>query len=318
MSQSRMSRAGARRSAVAAVAFGVMLGLTAGVTADSSAPDPRRMLLSVQKDVDLPVAEDDAGVDTDVDTDTDTEPITVRASPAPMAPPRPPAEGTIVSDPTTGRQEIVMAGISRTAVLIGDSQASTPTSWLQVALGNLGYQVAFSGAAGTGYVARNEEVSAPSYLEALTTGVWTLPHGNPALVVVEGGGNDAAQGTSDGEILSAAEALILELRRTYPTSRFVMVGTLSRSAADGGGRRNEVDALLGGLAEALGIPFVSTGSWLTEHHLEDQLADSVHLTPEGDARASIVLEQTLKALKLDVSYTTGETREGTGDLGVSE
>jgi acyl-CoA thioesterase-1 len=248
----------------------------------------------------------------------------VRSPPDPPVPPAPavrpvppvptlPAVGSIVTNPGTGRPEVVVPDIRTTAVLIGDSQATLPTSWPQVALTSLGYQVAFSGAGGTGFVARNNEIDAPSYQEALSTDAWTLPHGNPALVVIEGGGNDAAQGVSDGEIVAAADGLIRELQRTYPLSRVVLIGTLSRSAADGGGRRSEVDALLGGLAASLDIPFVSPGAWLTEHRLEDQLADGVHLTPEGDAHAAVILEQNLRALKLDPSYTARRITSEPGD-----
>ena len=42
-----------------------------------------------------------------------------------------------------------------------------------------------------------------------------------------------------------AERLIASVRQRYPEARLAMVGTLARGAADGGGRRTEVDALLG-------------------------------------------------------------------------
>lgn len=209
--------------------------------------------------------------------------------------------GSTVPNPTTGRREVVVQDVHRTAVLIGDSQASEQNSWPQLALRALGYDVRFSGAGGTGYVAANPTIDAPNYYDALTGGTWVLPHGEPALVVVEGGGNDAARGASDGDILANANALLLGLERTYPRSRVIMIGTLSRSSRDGGGRRAEVDALLGDLAAARGITFVSVGDWLTAHELEDDLADAVHLTPEGSRKAAAILQRELDTLKLGVS-----------------
>lgn len=185
-------------------------------------------------------------------------------------------------------------------MLIGDSQSTRPESWPQLALRTLGYEVHFAGAGGTGYVAANPSIGALNYLDSFAANVWALPHGDPSLVVVAGGGNDSATGASDAAILANAEALLAGLEREYPSSRFLMIGTLSRSTEDGGGRRHEVDALLCGLAAKKGIPFVSPGDWLTVHGLEDDLADDVHLNAEGDRRAAGILLGELQALDLDV------------------
>ncbi|MBG6224846.1 acyl-CoA thioesterase-1 [Arthrobacter sp. CAN_A2] len=216
-------------------------------------------------------------------------------------PDKPLPVGSIVKNPSTDRREVVVADLQHTAVLIGDSQSSGRESWPQVALRNLGYSVKFMGAGGTGFVASNQRDRVPNYYDSLTSNRWILPHGDPALVVIGGGGNDAALGASDGDILGSANALILDLQRTYPSSRLVMVGTLSRSAGDGGGRRNQVDALLGDLAEKRGIPFVSAGDWLTTYGLEAFLADKVHLNAGGHRRAAVVLEEDLRALRLSAA-----------------
>ncbi|MHA7180359.1 SGNH/GDSL hydrolase family protein [Arthrobacter sp. MDB2-24] len=211
--------------------------------------------------------------------------------------------GSLARNPGTGRPEVVVPDIRRTAVLIGDSQAGGVDTWPQIALRNLGYSVKFEGAGGTGFAAANGAGDA-NYYDSLTRGNWVLPHGDPALVVVQGGGNDAARGVSDDDILASANALVLELGRTYPSSRMVMIGTLSRSARDGGGRRYEVDALLADLADKRAIPFVSAGDWLTTHQLKAFLADDVHLGSAGHQRAARVLEQELRALKLGVAHTS--------------
>ncbi|KQN99635.1 MULTISPECIES: SGNH/GDSL hydrolase family protein [unclassified Arthrobacter] len=209
--------------------------------------------------------------------------------------------GSTATNPTTGRREVVVPTVRRTAVLIGDSQAAGKDSWPQLALRALGYEVRFFGAGGTGFVVANPSIDAPNYYDSLTSNTWVLPHGDPALVVVQGGGNDAGRRASDGDILGSANALLLGLERTYPRSRVIMIGTLSRSSRDGGGRRAEVDALLGDLAAARGITFVSVGDWLTAHELEDDLADAVHLTPEGSRKAAAILQRELDTLKVGVS-----------------
>ena len=222
------------------------------------------------------------------------------------------AADSFAENPFTGRREIVVPDILHTAVLIGDSQSSGPRSWPQIALRSLGYSVRFAGANGTGFVASTRYSRVPNYYDSLTSNRWVLPHGDPALVVVGGGGNDATQGVSDGDILRSANALILDLQRTYPSSRLVMVGTLSRSAEDGGGRRTEVDALLGDVAGKRGIPFISAGDWLTVHDLEAFLADEVHLTADGHRRAAVVLEDELRALRLSAADVLGSRTASPG------
>jgi acyl-CoA thioesterase-1 len=217
-----------------------------------------------------------------------------------------PRVGSFAKNPATGRREIVVPDIRHTAVLIGDSQAAGPHTWPQIALRQLGYTVSFAGAGGTGFVAANQHSGAANYYDAFTSNTWVLPHGDPALVVVQGGGNDAANGASDGDILASANALLLGLERTYPASRLVLIGTLSRSPRDGGGRRSEVDTLLRDFATKRGITFVSPGDWLTTYKLKGFLADEVHLTSTGAQKAAVVLEQKLAALKLGAPAVLSE------------
>ncbi len=137
----------------------------------------------------------------------------------------------------------------RTAVLIGDSQSEPVVSaGPGRALASLGYTVYFCGRGGTGFVASNGRTG--NYIDALQRGDWLLPYGSPPLVVIEGGGNDASRGATDEQISTNAERLIASVRQRYPEARLAMVGTLARGAADGGGRRTEVDALLGTVAAA--------------------------------------------------------------------
>jgi acyl-CoA thioesterase-1 len=93
--------------------------------------------------------------------------------------------------------------------------------------------------------------------------------------------------------------LLAELRTRYPGTRIAMIGTLARGANDGGGRRSEVDALLGAVAAANGLPFVSVGDWLTRYGLAKDLADAVHMNAEGRVALGGILEHRLRELGLD-------------------
>lgn len=217
-----------------------------------------------------------------------------RLTPAPYLP-----LGSLWVDPVTQRIEPVLGDLSRTAVLIGDSQSVPRDSWVRGGLQGAGYSVYFAGAGGTGYSVGNRRVHA--YVDALRRGDWRLPAGAPRLVVVEGGGNDATRGSSNATIAAGAQSLIAELRRTYPGARIVMVGTLARAAADGGGRRTRVDTLLRRTADGLKVPFVSCGDWISRYHLKGELADSVHLKPAGRARLAPVLAAALKARGLAIT-----------------
>ncbi|RJT79146.1 SGNH/GDSL hydrolase family protein [Arthrobacter cheniae] len=291
-----------RTSRAAVMALGLNLAVVAGFVPPAAAnpPDrpsvisaeaPRAVPLLTPPGVSLP-----AGPESRATAPRTTGTTTVNA---PVTPPVVrPQVGSFAKNPATGRREIVVPDVRRTAVLIGDSQAAGPDTWPQIALRQLGYTVSFAGAGGTGFVANSQHNGAANYYDAFTSNAWVLPHGDPALVVVQGGGNDAANGASDGDILASANALLLGLERTYPTSRLVLIGTLSRSPRDGGGRRAEVDALLRDFATSRGITFVSPGDWLTTHKLKGFLADEVHLTSTGAQKAAVVLEQNLAALKL--------------------
>ncbi|WP_144671113.1 SGNH/GDSL hydrolase family protein [Arthrobacter sp. U41] len=202
--------------------------------------------------------------------------------------------GTIYRNPANDRDEVVVEDIATTAVLIGDSQSEPVFSWPRRALANLGYSVYFCGRGGTGFVASSGRTG--NYIDALQRGDWLLPYGSPPLVVIEGGGNDASRGATDEQISRNAERLIASVRQRYPEARLAMVGTLARGAADGGGRRTEVDALLGTVAAAHSIPFVGVGDWLTRHDLTGSMADRVHMNPNGHAVLGMLLASRLDDL----------------------
>ncbi|GAA3671501.1 hypothetical protein GCM10023081_07330 [Arthrobacter ginkgonis] len=205
-----------------------------------------------------------------------------------------------VRNPATGREELLYPDPARLAVVVGDSQADGAAgvpgamTWPRLALQAAGYQVVFRGRGGTGFTASNGRFL--NYVDALRSGQWLLPHGNVGLVLVEGGGNDALAGATDERIRTGFLDLVGELRRTYPDSRIVAVGTLARALDDGGGRRNAVDAAVGRAAAEAGVDFVSAGDWLTTAGLANRLADGTHLDAAGHRIAADLFGQRLAAL----------------------
>jgi acyl-CoA thioesterase I len=218
------------------------------------------------------------------------------------------AASTRVLNPANGRLEAVVPDISKTVLLIGDSQSEPADGWPRQGLSAAGYKVYFGGRGGTGFVSANGRTG--NYIEALLRGDWLLPSGTPALIVVQGGGNDAASGASDSQIAGNAARLIAELQARYPGTRIAMIGTLARGVNNGGGRRAEVDALLGSVAAAHGLPFVSVGDWLTRYGLAKDLADAVHMNSSGRQALGELLERSLRGLGLEREPATvqGENR----------
>lgn len=205
--------------------------------------------------------------------------------------------GSIYRNPANGRDEIIVKDTRNVAVLIGDSQSEPSFGWPRQGLAAAGYKVFFCGRGGTGYVASNGKTG--NYIDALQRGDWKLPYGTPPLVVLEGGGNDAARGATNAQIVANAERLIASIQQRYPAARVIMVGTLARGAHYGGGRRSEVDTLLGKVADRHGLTFVSAGDWLTRYNLTGSMADGVHLTRQGHAALGAVFSQRLESLGLD-------------------
>lgn len=218
--------------------------------------------------------------------------------------------GTIYRNPASGRDEVVVPDISRTALLIGDSQSEPADGWPRLGLAAIGYKVHFCGLGGTGFVATNGKTG--NYVDALQRGDWLLPYGTPPLIVLQGGGNDAGQGATDAQIVANADRLIAALNERYPGVRKVLIGTLGRGANYGGGRRSQVDALLGTVAAKHGMPFVGVGDWLTKYGLTKDLVDAVHMNSSGRRSLGALLERRL----LDLGITA--PANGVDSLAVAE
>ncbi len=214
------------------------------------------------------------------------------------------AAGALVLNPVNGRLEAVVPDTSRMVLLIGDSQSEPLDGWPRQGLEAAGYKVHFGGRGGTGFVAANGRTG--NYIDALLESDWFLPAGTPALIVVQGGGNDAAIGASDKRIAGNAGRLIAELQDRYPGTRIAMIGTLARGEKNGGGRRTEVNALLGSVAAAHNLPFISVGDWLTRFGLVKDLADAVHMNANGRRALGVLLERSLRELGLERNPAGGQ------------
>lgn len=219
--------------------------------------------------------------------------------------------GTVYRNPTSGRDEVVIPDISRTALLIGDSQSEPVIGWPRLGLAAVGYKVHFCGLGGTGFVASNGATG--NYIDALQRGDWKLPYGTPPLIVIQGGGNDAGKGATDTQIVANADRLIAALNKRYPGVRKILIGTLGRGVDYGGGRRSEVDALLGTVAARHGMPFVGVGDWLTRYGLTQNLMDAVHMNASGHRSLGTVLEGRLRELGI-----TAPPDEGAATLAVAK
>lgn len=215
--------------------------------------------------------------------------------------------GSTYRNPANGRDELIVADIRSTAVLIGDSQSQPANGWPRQALTALGYKVHFAGLGGTGFVAANGKTG--NYIDALQRGDWMLPYGTPPLVVIQGGGNDATRGATDAQIVANADRLIATLKQRYPGAKVAMIGTLARGANYGGGRRSQVDALLGTVAAKHGLTFVSVGDWLTRYDAVKDLADGVHMTAAGHQKLGAVLAQEMAAAGLAAPQDSGRVSE---------
>jgi len=186
---------------------------------------------------------------------------------------------TIWNDST---EELYSAEVvdASTAVLLGDSQLDMD-SWVEQGARGAGYprQVVRS-IGGVGYVSGSPAVGGNSATDALILDRVLLPQGNPGLVIVNLGGNDARIMASDAAILSQANKLWDELRRKYPRSTILINGVLSRYDASHAQRR-WVDGLVTREAAVRGWPRVSMAGTATIAGAAGDYLDNAHMNQTG-------------------------------------
>lgn len=184
------------------------------------------------------------------------------------------------------------------AVVIGDSQAhgareaGLRETWVIQGLAGAGYEPVVLGEAGTGFL--KSYGRAPSYLEGLRQGAYTLPADDISLVVVEGGGND--DDYPDERIVEAAHASLDLVKEHYHRADIVVVGPLD-SGDDP--RRVRINELLAQVAEQEDVFFLNASRWGRQHQLEGLFyEDGVHLTEAGHQRLAGPFSTQLEVLGL--------------------
>lgn len=167
---------------------------------------------------------------------------------------------------------------NKTAVILCDSQCEG-YGWGEQGAAALGYtDIVERGYGGGGYAAPAALTLGSSLTDALYQNRINLPQGNPGLVMLTLGGNDASQGYSDAQILTQMRLMIARVKTIYPNSQLVINGVMSRNDSDHA-RRRAVDALVTAEAKRQGISYVSVAGWGTT--LKPGYRDAVHLNQNG-------------------------------------
>ncbi|MGR0159031.1 GDSL-type esterase/lipase family protein [Paenarthrobacter nitroguajacolicus] len=199
---------------------------------------------------------------------------------------------TIWND-TTGELYSAEAVDASTVVFLGDSQLDMD-SWGEQGARAAGYpsQVIRS-FGGIGYVSGSPAVGGGSATDALAQDRILLPQGNPGLVVVTLGGNDARIGATDAAILSQANRLWDELRRKYPRSTILINGVLSRYDASHAQRR-WVDGLVTREAALRGWPRISMAGTATIAGATANYLDGAHMNQTGHNKVAPLYASALR------------------------
>jgi len=171
---------------------------------------------------------------------------------------------------------------SSTAVLICDSQCDG-NSWVEQGVAANGFGTVVERAFGGGGYAAASGRLGMSVTEGIASHRVLLPEGDPGLVVITLGGNDASQRRSDAEILDGMRRTVEMVRQAYPDTRIVIDGVMSRRDP-GHARRRAVEALILDEARRLGLVAVPVAGWITDYGAPQ--GDDVHLTQAGHDRVA--------------------------------
>ena len=178
-----------------------------------------------------------------------------------------------------------------TAVLLCDSQCGG-NSWIEQGARGAGFpNIVKLGFGGSGYLAPISGLGA-GFAESVSRNRLLLPDGDPGVVIVTLGGNDAALRRTTAEVAAAEEQLIGVLREAYPNAAIVVDGVMSRSDAAHAARR-EMDAAVTEQARQLGVHAISVAGWVSDYAAPQ--ADNVHLTQAGHDRIGPHYAEALRA-----------------------
>jgi hypothetical protein len=192
---------------------------------------------------------------------------------------------------THTRNGVVYAGETvdaSSAVVLCDSQCGGD-GWTERGARDAGFAtVVERGFGGIGYVTPGPWSF--SMTDGVESGRVLLPAGEPGVVIVTLGGNDAGAGMTDAQIVEGMRRLTAAVRLRYPTAPIVVDGVMSRSGADHE-RRRQVDALVTAEAQRMGLATVSVAGWGDGA----DYADAVHPTPAGHAALGLRYGPALRA-----------------------
>ena len=182
-----------------------------------------------------------------------------------------------------------------TAIIIGDSQLNGD-SWTEQGARAAGFSKKIElGFGGWGY-SRATRATQGTPDEVFATHRMLLPQGNPGVIFVTLGGNDATAQASDADIIAHATKTWAELRRLYPKTPIIVNGVMSTDAARHAKRRH-LDQVITDAAGSQGFIHVSVAGMATTASADYK--DNVHLTQAGQNLVAVIYVQALlKALKL--------------------
>ncbi|WP_082368874.1 GDSL-type esterase/lipase family protein [Arthrobacter sp. ERGS1:01] len=168
---------------------------------------------------------------------------------------------------------------SATVVMLGDSQLDGDsyteqgarlngyTKQIQLAFGGLGYVAAIPKTGGSGAFAVDQNRI-------------LLPQGNPGLVIVNLGGNDASTHASLPYVAAQAKILWSDLKKKYPNSKIVVNGVMSRTD-NSHTQRRAVDQVIVQEATHQGLATIPLAGMATTAGADALYKDAVHLQQAG-------------------------------------
>lgn len=178
-----------------------------------------------------------------------------------------------------------------TALLLCDSQCATD-SWIEQGARGAGFsKIVKVGYGGSGYLAPIS-VTGAGFTESVARNLLTLPEGDPGVVIITLGGNDASLKHTAAEVVVAEEHLVAMMRQSYPNAAIVVDGVMSRNDAAHAPRR-AMDAAVTEEAVRLGVHAISVAGWVSTYSAPQ--IDGLHLTPEGHAKIAPHYADALRA-----------------------
>lgn len=179
------------------------------------------------------------------------------------------------------------------AVILCDSQCDGQ-GWPEQGARAAGFTRIVERSFGGGGYSAISNVLGTSVTQAFAEDRFLLPQGNPGVVLLTLGGNDASQGRSDADIRAGLDRMVAKARTMYPSSRIVVNGVMSRGDADHA-RRRAVDQVVTQRARELGLSAISVAGWGSTYRAEylddvhpSQLGHDTLAAPYGEALSAVV------------------------------